>query len=120
MNRIFYLYGFGFGISFDWSSQTGAGSRNGGWGGGGAGVEVGGRIGPVFVLKSTRIENAVETSIDTKTNRMHIICNKKKGKIITNQIWNCPKSTATTIASKLKPLKYFNKNRALICKHDWV
>lgn len=79
MISIVYLNGFGFGMSFDWSSQTGAGSRNGGCGGGGGGVVVGGRIGPVFVLKSTRIENAVE--INTKTNRTHnIICNKKINK----------------------------------------
>lgn len=39
---------------------------------------VGGRIGPVFVLKSTRIEYAVETNIDTRTNRTHIIYNEKK------------------------------------------
>lgn len=80
MVLIDYLYGFGFGMSFDWSSQTGAGSRNGGCGGGGAGVVVGGRIGPVFVLKSTRIENAVETNIDTKTNRTHIIYNEYEKK----------------------------------------
>lgn len=48
--ELWYLNGFGFGMSFDWSSQTGAGWRNGGWGGGGGGVDVGGRIGPVFVL----------------------------------------------------------------------
>lgn len=75
--RIFYLNGFGFGISFDWSSQTGAGSRNGGCGDG-IGVVVGGLIGPVFVLKSTRIVNAVETNIDNKTNRGIIIWNDNK------------------------------------------
>lgn len=63
-------------MSLDWSSQTGAGARNGGWGGGGGGVVVGGRIGPVFVLKSTRIENAVAINIDINTNRTYIICNE--------------------------------------------
>lgn len=82
--NLIYLYGFGFGISFDWSSQTGAGSRNGGCGGGVV-VVVGGRIGPVFVLKSTRIENAVDTNIDTKTITTHIICKIfEKKKITTN------------------------------------
>lgn len=77
MNATFngiYLYGSGFGISFDWSSQTWAGSRNGGWDDG-IGVVVGGLMGPVFVLKSTRIVNAVETNIDNKTNRRIIIWN---------------------------------------------
>lgn len=67
-----YLYVFGFGMSFDWSSQTGAGSRNGGCGGGN-GVVVAGRIGPVFVLKSTRMEMAVEINNDINTSRTYII-----------------------------------------------
>lgn len=68
-NKNTYTYGFGFGISFEWSSQTGAGSRNGGCGGG-IGVVVGGRIGPVFVPKSTRIDNTVEITVDSSTTEM--------------------------------------------------
>lgn len=75
-----HLYGSGFGISLDWSSQTGAGSRNGGCGGGGC-VVVGGRIGPVFVLKSTRIDVAVETNIEITTNITHIIYREKNSQI---------------------------------------
>lgn len=66
-------------MSFDWSSQTGAGARNGGWGGG-TGVVVGGRIGPVFVLKSTRIENAFETKIDINIHRTDIIWKNKNNR----------------------------------------
>lgn len=70
---IVYLYGFGFGISFDWSSQTGAGSRIS-FGGGGGTVVVGGRMGPVFVPKSTRIANAVDTNIDINRKCAVITC----------------------------------------------
>lgn len=72
-----YTYGFGFGISFDWSSQTGAGSRNGGLGGG-KGVDVGGRIGPVFVPKSTRIDNTTDMNVDSNTTETnHIYATQK-------------------------------------------
>lgn len=49
-----HRYGFGLGTSSAWSSHTGAGSLNGGCGTGRC-VDVGGMIGPVFVLKSTFI-----------------------------------------------------------------
>lgn len=96
-------------MSFDWSSQTGAGSRNGGCGGGGNGVVVGGRIGPGFVLKSTRIEYAVDINNDTKTSRTHIIYNNNNNKKmkINLIIKTCCyikvfKIISATIASKLQ------------------